>query len=203
MEIKFSKSNLVLLKTFVVMLLLGFVLIVIKIIPGDDDNHQDLVLDEAVSPCVPAFADGDGPYYLTDQPFRDKLAAPDTTGQKLIISGKMVQSDCKTLVPNAVLDIWHADNLGEYRNEWYRGQITTNEKGEFYFETVQPSGYGEGTGYRPPHIHFKIFINGQLVRTSEMFFNDTRDKEGFNNAYIVSTHERDGVIYGNYNIVLP
>lgn len=153
--------------------------------------------------CVPTFYDGDGPYYKTDAPFRDKLAPDDTTAQKVRITGRLYNSDCTKLVTNAVIDIWHADSTGEYRDDWYRGQIRTSDQGEFSFETEMPKGYGEGTGYRPPHIHYKVRVQDQLRVTSEIFFEDTRDKPGFNNAYIVTLSQEGEYLVGDYNIVIP
>lgn len=157
--------------------------------------------------CKPAFADGGGPYYQPNAPFRTKLAPEIHTGTKLVVSGKVVKSDCKTDIPNAIIDIWHADENGKYVNDWYRGKIKTNDKGEYSFETVVPKGYGEGTGYRPPHIHFKVFIDNEEVITSQMFFPDVTGKSGFDDAYImkVETKEENGqsVHYATHTIVLP
>jgi len=157
------------------------------------------------SPCVPTFVDGGGPYYLPNVPFRTILAPQQNAGTKLIVSGRILRSDCETVVPNAILDIWHADPQGNYKNDWYRGKVKANEKGEFLFETLVPKGYGEGTGYRPPHIHFKVFINDQEIITSQMFFPDVKGR--FEDAYImdVTTKEENGKIvqYATHDIILP
>lgn len=157
----------------------------------------------AIENCVPTFYDGDGPYYLTNSPLRDNLAPDNDTAQRIKITGKLYNTDCTKIIANAIIDIWHADSTGNYRDEWYRGQITTNDQGEFSFETVMPKGYGEGTGYRPPHIHYKIRVQDKLLVTSEMFFEDTRDKPGFNNAYIVTLSPDGSYLVGDYNIVVP
>ena len=156
-----------------------------------------------VTECVPTFYDGDGPYYLPDTPMRAQLAPQDSKATKLVISGRLLNSNCTRALGNAEIDIWQADDTGEYRNEWYRGRITTNANGEFAFETIMPKGYGEGTGYRPPHIHYKIRVGDRLLVTSEIFFADTRDKPGFNNAYIVTLTNDNNIKRGNYNIVVP
>ena len=145
-------------------------------------------------------------YYLPGQPFREKVVPDDHNGRTLLVSGQLWESDCVTPIADAVIDIWQADETGEYQDEWYRGQIRTGSDGEYKFETVMPLGYGEGTAYRPPHIHFKVHIDGRLVATSQMFFEDVRGRTGFNDAYIipVNTKERDGeeVLVGIYQIVL-
>ena len=118
-----------------------------------------------------------------------------------------MESDCKTIVSNAVIDIWQANESGSYQDEWYRGRVRSNGKGDYSFETVIPKGYGEGTGYRPPHIHFKVFIDNKEVITSQMFFPEVSGKPGFDEAYIMKltsqllTGEREHI--GNHNIIVP
>ena len=138
-----------------------------------------------VKNCVPTFADGDGPYYKQNSVERYKLVPDNNQGEKLVISGKLLRSDCKTPIANAVLDIWQADENGTYQDDWYRGRIKTDKRGNYRFETVWPKGYGEGTAFRPPHVHFKVWENNNLLITSEMFFPDVRGKQGFNDAYIM------------------
>ncbi len=157
--------------------------------------------------CTPTFADGGGPYYLPNTPFRDVIHPAQYTGDKLIVSGKLLNNDCQTPVADAVLDVWQADDKGEYVNDWYRGNIRTDAGGNYRFETVVPKGYGEGTGQRPPHIHFKVFISEKEIITSQMFFPETRGTPGFDDAYIMNTEtkEEDGkpVHYGTHDIILP
>ena len=157
--------------------------------------------------CVPTFVDGGGPYYKPNVPFRSKIVPEDSTGEKMIVKGKLLRSDCKTAVANAVIDIWQANEKGIYEDNWYRGKITTDVSGNYLFETVKPLGYGEGTGSRPPHIHFKIFIETAEIITSQMFFPDVSGKSGFNDAYIMKleSEERSGEKYqiGYHDIILP
>jgi len=157
--------------------------------------------------CIPTFADGDGPYYLPNAPFRTKLSSPDSKGEKLVITGKLLQNDCFTTIPNAIIDIWHASEEGSYDNVWYRGQIYTENDGTYKFETIVPKGYGEGTAHRPPHIHFKVRIKNALIITSEMFFPEVAGTPGFKDAFImkedIKNEEDHRVHYGFHDIVLP
>ena len=157
--------------------------------------------------CIPTFPDGGGPYYYPDAPFRKVLVPQNTKGEKLIVRGKLLKNDCKTSVSNAVLDIWQADETGTYQKDWYRGKVRTDSGGNYEFETVMPKGYGSGTGYRPSHIHFKVFINDKLIITSEMFFPEVQGKPGFNDAYIMKLEKKNTwgkiVNYGYHHIVLP
>ncbi|MDQ7021640.1 MAG: hypothetical protein Q9M91_07550 [Candidatus Dojkabacteria bacterium] len=142
-------------------------------------------------------------YYLPNQPFRTNIAEGKTEGEKLIVEGYLLDSDCSSQIKNAVIDIWQASAEGEYEDEFYRGQIKTDKNGYYKFETVMPVGYGEGTAYRPPHIHFKVFIDNKEIVTSQMFFSDVEGRDGFNDEYIINVKKADKILKGNYNIVLP
>ena len=170
-------------------------------------GNQEIAPTANIENCEPTFVDGGGPYYKANSPFREKIVPDQNNGQKLIVGGKILRNDCKTIVANAVLDIWQADEAGEYREEWYRGQVKSDNNGDFSFESVVPKGYGEGTGYRPPHIHFKVFIEGKEIITSQMFFPDVKGREGFNDSYIIKLEEKneDGsnIFKAFHNIVLP
>lgn len=160
-----------------------------------------------VTNCKPTFADGGGPYYKPNSPARFKISPEINNGEKLIVSGKILRNDCKTIVSNAVLDIWQANESGSYEDEFYRGSVRTDNQGNYTFETVIPKGYGEGTGYRPPHIHFKVFEGDREIITSQMFFPQVKGTPGFDDAYIMKLErkEENGVTvnYGSHNIILP
>ena len=98
----------------------------------------------------------------------------------LEISGTVYASDCKTPIPNATVEIWHA-NQGEYNIEtneylgseydenFYRGQINTDSFGNYSFLTVFPGKYLNGSYYRPSHIHYKVsYLNTEL--TTQIYF---------------------------------
>lgn len=157
--------------------------------------------------CVPTFMDGGGPYYKPDSPFRSKIVPDDNKGEKLVVTGRLLRNDCNTPVPGAVIDIWQANESGNYEDEWYRGRITSDKEGNFVFESVIPKGYGEGTGKRPPHIHFKVFENGAEIITSQMFFPEISGTEGFDDAYIMkletTTKSGTSVHSGYHDIILP
>lgn len=158
-------------------------------------------------PCIPTFVDGGGPYYEANAEFRSLLAPDTTRGEKLIVQGLVYNDDCSTPLANVIVDVWQANESGEYEDEWYRGRIITDADGYYQFETVIPEGYGEGTGYRPPHIHFKIWEGTTLLVTSQMFFPEVQGTPGFEDAYIMLVEAEDKgdkvVHYGYHNIVVP
>ncbi|MCA9385221.1 hypothetical protein KC717_01075 [Candidatus Dojkabacteria bacterium] len=157
----------------------------------------------AASDCLPAFRDGGGPYYQANAPFRENIAPDSTTGEKLYMEGYIYNSTCTNTIAHATLDIWQASEEGTYEDEYYRGQVTTDENGYYKFESVIPLGYGEGTAYRPPHIHFKVHIDGEEVVTSQMFFEDVRGRQGFNDEYIIDLEQNANAWNGTHNIIIP
>jgi protocatechuate 3,4-dioxygenase beta subunit len=161
----------------------------------------------AKGPCTPTFADGGGPYYKENVPMKSTLAPETTNGERLRVTGKVLKNDCTTPLSHSILDVWHADETGEYQDNSYRGKVKIDKDGNYSFETVIPKGYGEGTGYRPPHIHFKVWDGPDLLITSQMFFPEAQGKAGFDDAYImkVESKEENGkpVHYATHNIIVP
>ena len=192
---------------YLLVLLFVLVLLIVKLSLKAQYLSENKTELSAKQICTPAFADGGGPYYKYNAPFRYKIVPDENDGEKVIVKGKLLRSDCKTAVANAVIDIWQANEKGNYEDDWYRGKITTDKTGYYSFETVKPKGYGEGTARRPPHIHFKVFIESAEIITSQMFFPDVSGKPGFNDAYIMKLEsaESSGEKYqiGYHDIILP
>lgn len=118
-----------------------------------------------VDPCQTQ-RDAEGPYYKADAPTRTVI---ETKGTPLRIEGKVLKSDdCQTPVANAVLDVWHCDDEGEYDLQGFkcRGQIKTDANGKYSFTTIFPPAYGG----RPRHIHFKIRAQGYPELTTQLYF---------------------------------
>lgn len=183
--------------------LLIALVVAVALLGRSQDMRDEDTTTSTQNSCLPAFRDGGGPYYLPNSPFRENIAPNENDGQKLTVEGHVFDSDCSDRVGGAVVDIWQANESGEYEDEYYRGQVRTDENGYYRFETVVPLGYGEGTAYRPPHIHFKVFVDGQEVVTSQMFFDDVRGRAGFEDEYIISVKDADDQLLGSHDIVLP
>ena len=126
--------------------------------------------------CNPSTPDyfGQGPFYTPNAPFiqNAQLAGPSESGQRLIISGRVMNLDCTQALPNTEIDIWHADNNGVYDNTAYRlrGRVHSNSQGFCLFETVVPGFYLNGATYRPAHIHFRITPPGFAPLITQLYF---------------------------------
>jgi protocatechuate 3,4-dioxygenase beta subunit len=110
----------------------------------------------------------EGPYYKKGSPKRTHIIESGTTGEKLIVEGRM--RDCTgSPIAGGWLDFWQADGKGEYDNVGYnlRGHQYTDKSGSYRLETVVPAMYGS----RTRHIHVKARANPQSpVVTTQIFF---------------------------------
>ncbi len=113
----------------------------------------------------------EGPYYKTGSPPENKIADANTSGQRLILTGRVIDENGNPVV-DAWLDFWQADGNGMYDNAGYRlrGHQYTSENGEFRVETVMPGRYGR----RAPHIHVKVKAGSSRVFTTQLFFTNNK-----------------------------
>src|SRR5215510_16380444 len=47
-----------------------------------------------------------GPFYRFGAPFQTKLAGPNEPGERLFVSGTVYSSDCRSRLPNTLIEIW-------------------------------------------------------------------------------------------------
>lgn len=47
-----------------------------------------------------------GPFYRFDAPFRTRLAGPDEPGDRLMVSGTVYSSDCRTPLRGTLIEVW-------------------------------------------------------------------------------------------------
>jgi len=117
---------------------------------------------------------GEGPFYTENPPeIADGKLAPDTeAGTKIRITGRVQNLDCTEFIPGTIIDVWHANDAGEYDNDGFhlRGKTTTNAQGFYVFETIKPGKYLNGSQFRPSHIHFKITPPDFPTITTQLYF---------------------------------
>ncbi|SVC55749.1 uncharacterized protein METZ01_LOCUS308603, partial [marine metagenome] len=120
-----------------------------------------------------------GPYFVEGAPLRTVIAHSDEPGQRLFVSGRILQNDCETPISGAMLELWHANDAGCYSinlecntgnpgNDEFnlRGKMFSNENGQYAFETILPGYYAN----RPKHIHIKITTPDGEVLISQIYF---------------------------------
>jgi len=170
--------------------------------------------------CNPTTLDlyGQGPFYTANAPdiVGNQLANQSEPGTRLIISGVVQNLDCSEQISNAVIDIWHATDAGDYDNVGFnlRGKTYSNAQGFYLFETIRPGKYLNGPSYRPQHIHFKITPPGYPTLTTQLYFEGDTDIPGDDAASITSgtynathriiplTMNTDGKWEGTWDIIL-
>lgn len=126
--------------------------------------------------------------------YREDLAGPDVSGERIEITGRFLDGDGNT-VPDAVLELWQANSHGKYAHPEDEqdkpldakfsgfGRIATDDQGRFRFTTIKPgqvpapeqAGNTAATWspLQAPHINVSICTRGLLRRlTTRIYFPD-------------------------------
>ncbi len=122
--------------------------------------------------CDPTTSDIQGPFYTPNAPDRMKIYPDGAPGTLLFLTGTVYYNDCETPLPDAVVDVWQADDGGAYDNSGfnYRGVTKTNAQGSYSIETILPGKYLNGAQFRPRHIHFKFQGANSPELTTQLYF---------------------------------
>jgi len=131
---------------------------------------------------TPACTDGDeqtpsqteGPFFTPDSPEKVSFLGDVDGGTKLVLSGTVLTTSCAPAA-GALLDVWHADDNGDYDNEGYRlrGHQFADSAGAYRLETIVPAAY---TG-RTRHLHFKVQAEAGPLLTTQLYFPDDPGNE--------------------------
>jgi protocatechuate 3,4-dioxygenase beta subunit len=109
----------------------------------------------------------DGPFYKPSSPERDELLERDAKARVVELSGFVLSRACKP-VSRVLIDLWHADEKGEYdtRGFRYRGHVFTDAQGRYRFRTIMPALYPG----RTRHYHMKVLSTGRALLTTQLYF---------------------------------
>jgi protocatechuate 3,4-dioxygenase beta subunit len=137
-----------------------------------------LAFDEAMAeplPPTPQCHDGDeptarqteGPYFKPSSPQRADLVEAGNQGRLVELRGQVLTRSCRP-VGQALVDLWHADERGQYDNAGfrYRGHLFTDADGRYRFRTILPALYPG----RTRHYHVKVQAPQQGVLTTQLYF---------------------------------
>jgi catechol 1,2-dioxygenase len=143
--------------------------------------------------CQLTEADIIGPFYRFGAPFQSKLAGANEPGERLIIAGKVYSSDCRSPLPNALIEVWQANKAGLYDTDkpgnftehvdfHLRGMMLTDQQGNYEFSTIMPGRYPIPPNLpglekyagltRPAHIHFRVAESLHVPLTTQLYFKD-------------------------------
>jgi catechol 1,2-dioxygenase len=169
-----------------------------------------------------------GPFYRFGAPFQTQLAGPNEPGERLIISGKVYSSDCRSRLPNTLIEIWQANKAGAYdtdkpgnfteRGDFHlRAMMLTDQQGNYEFETIMPGTYPIPPNLpglekyagltRPAHIHFRVSESLHVPLTTQLYFKEdphiAKDPWASRKPSMAIGLRQDGkFLRGNLDIVL-
>ena len=111
----------------------------------------------------------EGPYFKPSSPQRADLVEPDAKGRMIELNGQVLTRSCRR-VERALVDLWHADEYGEYDNAGfrYRGHLFTDGEGRYRFRTILPALYPG----RTRHYQIKVQAPERPVLTTQLYFPD-------------------------------
>jgi protocatechuate 3,4-dioxygenase beta subunit len=170
----------------------------------------DIALAQVPLNPTPECHDGDattlrqteGPFFKPSSPERADLIEPRMSGQPLELVGWVLTRACKP-VAGALVDVWQADDKGDYDNSGFRlrGHQRADADGRYRFRTIVPGAY-EG---RTRHIHVKVAPPGGRLLTTQLYFpgEPKNRKDGlFRRELLVRTAKNEGSLTGRFDFVL-
>lgn len=125
-----------------------------------------------------------GPFYIPNSPFTYVLAPNEQLHdplKRLEVFGRVLSNtDCNRGVANVTMEVWYAGEPEEgsaefYQKDQFRGQIVTNECGEYNFTQTFPALYPSRPIY---HNHIRLSRGGQELLVTQMYF------QGQGNGYV-------------------
>jgi protocatechuate 3,4-dioxygenase beta subunit len=174
-----------------------------------------LAQDAAQNPAqdlvpTPACHDGDaatlpeieGPFFKPKSPLRSDLREPGLAGRPVELSGVVLARSCRP-VANVLVDLWHADDGGEYDNRGFRlrGHVFTDAQGRYAFRTIVPGLYPG----RTRHFHVKVQAPKRPLLTTQFYFPDEpqncRD-EFFHDGLVMRVAAADDMLRARFDVVL-
>ena len=162
----------------------------LSLTPACTDEH-DLTPDQT-----------EGPYFSPDSPEKQDFAADAPGGDRMTLAGFVLTKDCQS-VAKALVELWHADETGNYDNSGYklRGHQFTDAEGRWWFDTIVPGLYPG----RTRHFHIKVQAPGAHVLTTQLYFpgepDNARDRI-FNQELLLDVSTTGEDTFGRYDFVV-
>ncbi len=90
-------------------------------------------------------------------------------GRPIELTGFVLDPACKPMA-HALLDLWQADDAGDYDNTGFRlrGHQYTDAQGRYRFRTIVPAVYPG----RTRHFHLKVQPATGRLLTTQLYFPD-------------------------------
>ena len=144
----------------------------------DDDDAMDD--DDVVIDCVVIPEQTAGPFYFDAGQVRTNIDEG-LPGQAIAYALTVLDGETCEPIPDAVVDLWHADAAGRYSGypgqgddgdvdtsgeDFLRGVQVTDADGRVTFNSIFPGWYPGRTA----HVHLKIHLDQGNVATSQFYF---------------------------------
>jgi protocatechuate 3,4-dioxygenase beta subunit len=158
--------------------------------PGCEDGDE---------PTIPETA---GPYFKPQSPLRSDLREPGIAGRPVELTGHVLTRTCRPLA-GALVDLWHANDSGEYDNKGFRlrGHLFTDPAGRYAFRTILPGLYPG----RTRHYHVKVQAPGSALLTTQFYFpNEERNQTDglFRSELVMRVADREDSLLAQFDVVL-
>jgi protocatechuate 3,4-dioxygenase beta subunit len=176
---------------------------------GWELSRADAALAQELAPTPscrdsdePTARQGEGPFFKPKSPERSDLREPGAQARPAELSGFVLTRSCRPL-PGTVVDLWHADERGEYDNIGfrYRGHVITGPDGAFRFRTIVPAVYPG----RTRHYHVKVQAPGSRLLTTQLYFPDepANSRDGlFQRELLMRVADAGDGLTGRFDFVL-
>jgi protocatechuate 3,4-dioxygenase beta subunit len=109
-----------------------------------------------------------GPFYKKNAPQTAMLRSPGDPGMPLMVRGQVFNTRGEAL-PNAVIEVWQADHLGQYDLDGYRyrAQLPLDPAGAYQFDSVIPGHHPDRVCQR---IHYLVLAPGYKPLITQLYF---------------------------------
>ncbi len=136
------------------------------------------LFDDAASCSVTRQATA-GPFYFDADAVRRDIRE-DRAGTRLRLALRVRDAGSCAPIPDAVVDVWHADASGAYSgfdggggqarsgSRYLRGAQVTDAAGVVEFVTIYPGWYPG----RTVHVHAKVHLDARTLLTTQLYFDD-------------------------------
>jgi len=106
-----------------------------------------------------------GPYYSIgfEHLYKKQLFREEDKSKHITVSGKILDGENNPVI-DAVIEIWQADEHGNYRpgNAGF-ARVSADLNGQYIFKTIKPGAVTNGKSAKhAPHLNVLIFLRGAL-----------------------------------------
>jgi len=169
-------------------------------------SAQSSQVKGVITPCNVTESTVQGPEYKPNPPVKQgQDFAQGIPGERLLLSGKVLNHMTCKPVQGAVLDIWQTNSTGDYDYKGFnlRGKIVTDKDGNYVLNTVYPESLQLRNITRPSHIHVIVGVPGQPLITTQVYFEDQPEDSYLKDSLIVKpVTDANGTKIAHFNFLV-